>query len=159
MIRMIERGVFPPLPEYTGKRSMIHVNDLVTAALLVAQRPAAAGNTYIVAEPRPYSSREVYEIVMRALGKQPPAWHTPRLVLASAALLGDIGEKIIRRGLPFDSNALSKISRNAVYSAAKIERELGFKPAKSFATSAADLVGRKGRPPNEDSRRPASYSR
>jgi UDP-glucose 4-epimerase len=144
MIRMIERGVFPPLPEYTGKRSMVHVNDLVTAALLVAQRPAAAGNAYIVAEPRAYSSREVYEIVMRALGKKPPAWHTPRLVLASAALVGDIGEKLIRRGLPFDSNALAKISRNAVYSAAKIERELGFKPAKSFATAAAGLVGRKG---------------
>jgi nucleoside-diphosphate-sugar epimerase len=144
MIRMIERGLFPPLPEYTGKRSMIHVNDLVTAALLVAQRPAAAGNTYIVAEPRAYSSREVYEIVVRALGKKPPTWHMPRLVLTSAALVGDIGERITRRGLPFDSNALAKISRNAVYSAAKIERELGFKPVKSFATAAADLVGRKG---------------
>lgn len=142
MIRMIERGAFPPLPEYAGKRSMIHVDDVVTAALLVAQRHEAAGNAYIVAEPRAYSSREIYEIVLRSLGKEPPAWHTPRAVLAAAALVGDIGERLMRRRLPFDSTALSKLSRNAVYSAAKIERELGFKPAKSFATAAADLVGR-----------------
>jgi nucleoside-diphosphate-sugar epimerase len=142
MIRMIARGVFPPLPEYAGKRSMIHVDDAVTAALLVAQRPEAAGKAYIIAEPRAYSSREIYEIVLRSLGKEPPAWHMPRAVLASAALAGDIGERLIRRRLPFDSTALSKLSRNAVYSAAKIERELGFKPAKSFATAAADLIGR-----------------
>ena len=141
MIRMIERGAFPPLPEYTGKRSVVHVDDTVSAAILVAEKPEAAGNAYIVAEPRAYSSREIYEIVLRSLGKKPPTWHMPRAVLASAALLGDIGERVMRRKLPFDSTALSKLSRNAVYSAAKIERELGFKPAKSFATAAADLVG------------------
>ena len=141
MIRMIERGAFPPLPEYTGKRSVVHVDDLVSAALLVAERPEAAGETYIVAEPRAYSSREIYEMVLRALGKKPPRWHVPRAVLAAAAFAGDIGERLIHRTLPFDSTALSKLSRNAVYSAAKIERELGFKPVKSFAASAADLVG------------------
>jgi nucleoside-diphosphate-sugar epimerase len=141
MIRMIERGAFPPLPEYTGKRSVVHVDDTVSAAILAAERPEAAGNAYIVAEPRAYSSSEIYEIVVRALGKTPPAWRTPRAVLAAAALAGDVGERLMRRRLPFDSAALSKLSRNAVYSAAKIERELGFKPVKNFATAAADLVG------------------
>ena len=141
MIRMIERGAFPPLPEYAGKRSVVHVDDMVSAAILVAERPDAAGKTYIVAEPRAYSSREIYDMVLRSLGKNPPGWHVPRAVLAAAAFVGDVGEWLIHRTLPFDSTALSKLSRNAVYSAAKIERELGFKPAKSFAAGAADLVG------------------
>ena len=143
MIRMIERRVFPPLPEYAGKRSVVHVEDAVSAAVLVSERPEAAGNTYIVAEPRPYSSREIYEIVLRSLGRQPPAWHMPNALFRAAALAGDIGERLTRRRLPFDSSALSKLSRNAVYSAAKIERELGFKPAKNFATAAPDLVGQR----------------
>ena len=140
MIRAIDRGVFPPLPHYPGKRSLVHVDDVVDAAILVAQRPEAAGKVYIVSEPRAYSSREIYEIVLQSLGRRPPAWRVPRAVLASTALVGDLGERLTRRRLPFDSAALSKLSRPAVYSAAKIERELGFRTAKSFATVAPDLI-------------------
>jgi UDP-glucose 4-epimerase len=140
MIRAIDRGVFPPLPQYPGKRSLVHVDDVVDAAILVAQRPEAAGNVYIVSEPRAYSSREIYEIVLQSLGRRPPAWRVPRAVLATTALVGDLGERLTRRRLPFDSAALSKLSRPAVYSAAKIERELGFRTAKSFATAVPGLI-------------------
>jgi nucleoside-diphosphate-sugar epimerase len=140
MIRAIERGVFPPLPQYPGRRSLVHVDDVVDAANLVAQRPEAAGQVYIVAEPRAYSSREIYEIVLRALGRTPPAWHVPSAVLATAALTGDLGERIARRKLPFDTSALSKLSEPAIYSAAKIERDLGFKTKKRFEKAAAELV-------------------
>ena len=108
--------------------------------MLVAQRPEAAGNVYIVSEPRPYSSREIYEIVLQALGRQAPEWHVPRAVLASSALLGDLGERIARRRLPFDSSALSKLSMPAMYGEGKIERELGFRTRKTFATAAREVV-------------------
>jgi UDP-glucose 4-epimerase len=143
MIRAIDRGVFPPLPQYPGKRSLLHVEDAVQAAVLAAQKPEAAGQVYIVAEPRAYSSREIYEIVLQSLGRRPPRWHVPSAVLESTALVGDIGERLTGRRLPFDSAALSKLSRPAVYSAAKIERELGFRAAKSFATAAPDLVAQR----------------
>jgi UDP-glucose 4-epimerase len=143
MIRAIDRGVFPPLPQYPGKRSLVHVDDVVDAAILAAQKPEAAGQVYIVAEHRPYSSRELYEIVLESLGRRPPRWHVPRALLASGALLGDLGERLTRRRFPFDSAALSRLSRPAVYSAAKIERELGFKTTKSFATAARDLTAQR----------------
>jgi UDP-glucose 4-epimerase len=143
MIGAIERGVFPPLPQYPGKRSLLHVEDAVDAAILVAQRPEAAGKVYIVSEPRPYSSREIYEIILQALGRQAPGWHVPRVVLASSALLGDFGERIARRRLPFDTSALSKLSLPAIYSAGKIERELGFKTKKTFATAAREVVAQR----------------
>ena len=140
MINAIDRGLFPPLPRYAGKRSLVHVEDAVDAAILVAQKPEAAGQVYIVAEPRPYSSREIYEIVLESSGRRPPRWHVPRAVLASTALVGDLGERLTRRRLPFDSAALSRLSRPAIYSPAKIERELGFRATRSFATAARDLV-------------------
>lgn len=140
MIRAIDRGVFPPLPEYAGKRSLIHVEDAARAAILVAERPEAAGKVYIVAEPRAYSSREIYRIILQSLGRRPPRWHVPRAVLASSAVVADFGERVTQRKMPFNSAALSKLSRNAVYSAAKIERELGFRTEQTFATAARDLV-------------------
>ncbi|HVC76768.1 MAG TPA: NAD-dependent epimerase/dehydratase family protein [Candidatus Micrarchaeaceae archaeon] len=143
MIASIDRGVFPPLPHYPGKRSLLHVDDAVDAAILVARRPEAAGKVYIVAEPRPYSSREIYEIVLQALGRKAPGWHVPRSVLASSALLGDLGERIVRRRLPFDSAALSKLSVPAIYSGRRIERELGFRTKKTFATAAREVVAQR----------------
>lgn len=140
MISAIDRGVFPPLPQYPGKRSLLHVDDAVDAAILVAQRLEAAGKVYIVSEPRPYSSREIYEIVLHALGRSAPGWHVPSVVLASSALLGDLGERLTRRRLPFDSAALSKLSAPAIYSARRIERELGFKTKRAFVTAARDVV-------------------
>ena len=143
MIAAIDRGVFPPLPQYPGKRSLLHVEDAADAAILVAQRPEAGGKVYIVAEPRPYSSREIYEIVLQALGRKAPGWHVPRAVLASSALLGDIGERIVRRRLPFDSAALSKLSAPAIFSGKKIERELGYRPKKAFATAAREVIAKR----------------
>jgi nucleoside-diphosphate-sugar epimerase len=143
MIAAIDRGIFPPLPRYAGKRSLVHVDDASDAAILVAERKEAAGQVYIVAEPRAYSSREIYEIVLRALGRRSPAWQVPRAILASAALAGDLGERIMRRKLPFDTDALSKLSRPAVYSPAKIERELGFTTAMSFESAITELVAQR----------------
>lgn len=140
MIRAIERRVFPPLPEYPGKRSLIHVEDAVRAAILVARRVEAAGKVYIVAEPRAYSSREIYEVVLESLGRRPPVWRVPRAVLASTAVVADLSDRLTGRMLPFNSAALFKLSRAAVYSAAKIERELGFRTERSFASAARDLV-------------------
>jgi UDP-glucose 4-epimerase len=143
MIAAIKSGVFPPLPQYPGKRSLVHVEDAADAAILVAQRAEAAGKVYIVSEPRSYSSREIYEIVLQALGRRAPSWHVPQVVLASTALVGDLGERITRRRLPFDSAALGKLSAPALYSAKKIERELGFKTNKTFATAARELVAQR----------------
>jgi nucleoside-diphosphate-sugar epimerase len=143
MIAAISRGMFPPLPQYPGKRSLVHVEDAADAAILVAQRPEAAGKVYIVSEPRPYSSREIYEIVLQALGRQAPGWHVPRVALSTTALVGDLGERITGRRLPFDSATLAKLSAPAIYSAKKIERELGFKTKKTFATAARELVAQR----------------
>ncbi|MHB8688608.1 MAG: NAD-dependent epimerase/dehydratase family protein [Candidatus Dormibacteraceae bacterium] len=141
MIRAIETGWFPPIPDLGGGRSLVHVEDAVAAALLVARSPQAAGKVYIVAEPRPYTSRELYEIILGGLGRRPPTWHLPRIALIAAAYAGDAIEKSTRRRMPFDSEALRKLLQPAHYSAARIERELGFRPTRSFASSVHELTG------------------
>lgn len=140
MIAAIRRGWFPPIPEFGGRRSVVHVDDVVDAALLVAQSPQAAGKVYIVAEPRAYTSRELYEIVLQALGRRPPRWNMPRFALSTAARLGDAGERLTRRRLPFDSEALRKLTQPAVFSGARFERELGFRPKRNLEDSVRELV-------------------
>lgn len=140
MINAIARGWFPPLPDYRSQRSMVHVEDVTDAAILVSRQPEAAGKIYILAEPRAYSSREIYDIVMHSLGRKLPQWHVPHAALAALAMTGDAGRWLTKRQFPFDSDGLRRLSRPARYSAARINRELGFQTSRAFIESAQQLL-------------------
>ena len=140
MIKAIKRGIYPPLPDFGDRRSMVHVDDVVDAALLVAGAPRAAGKVYFVAEPRAYSSRELYELVLRSLGRRIPKWRVPSGLLAALANVGDLSSRAARKRMPFDRQALDKLSQSAWYSADRIAQDLGFRTSRSFESAIAQLV-------------------
>lgn len=80
MLSGIEKGWFPPLPETRNRRSMIHVDDLVRALLLVAADDRANGEIFIATDGEPHSSREIYEAMCSVLGKPVPQWNVPKFL-------------------------------------------------------------------------------
>ena len=140
MIKAIRFGLFPPLPEMNNNRSMVHVDDVVSAALLAAEKPEAAGQIYIVTDGCAYSTRQIYDEIRSALGRSPIRWSIPAGLLNGAANVGDaIGELIGRRFI-FDSAVLQKLMGSAWYSSDKIERELGFKPKYTLHQALPDII-------------------
>ena len=135
MIEAIDRGVFPPLPELGNRRSMVHVEDVARAAVLAAETPAANGQCYIVTDGRTYSTRELYMMICKGLGREIPAWHAPVWVLKALAVAGDAIGKVLGKRFMFDSDALEKLTGSAWYSSEKISRELGYKPVRRFEES------------------------
>ena len=70
--------------------SIVHVADVVAALLLAAERPAAAGRTYFVANDVPTSWSELYAEMARAAGVKPSIeLQIPRQAIALAGLAGD----------------------------------------------------------------------
>ena len=140
MIEAVAKGRFPPLPEVGNKRSMVHVEDVVQAALLAAEKPAAVGQTYIVTDGQACSTRQMYEWICEALDKPEPAWTMPIGLLKVLAKVGDgIGGVRGRRFL-FDSDALDKLINSACFSSEKIQRELGFRPAWDLRSALPEIV-------------------
>lgn len=116
MARGIRAGWFPPLPETGNKRSLVHVEDVVSVMRLVAEAPSANGRTYIVADPRAYSGREIYDAIRAVLRAPTLRWSVPAGVLRAAGHLnGRLGEIVER------------LIGSACYSPARIERELGWR--------------------------------
>lgn len=140
MIRMIDRGLFPPLPNLKNRRSMVHVSDVVDAAVLAATHPAANGQCYIVTDGQPYPTRELYEMICRGLGKPIPRWHVPLGVLKGLARVGDAIGRLRGRRFVFDSNAFEKLTGNAWYSSEKITHELGFRPKVTFEDALPEMI-------------------
>jgi UDP-glucose 4-epimerase len=87
MMAGIDKGWFPPLPETGNRRSMIHVDDLVQALMLVATNEYANGEIFIATGSKPYSSREIYEAMCFVLGKPIPKWSIPKFLFKIAAVV------------------------------------------------------------------------
>lgn len=120
MLTAIEKGWFPPLPETGNRRSMIHVDDLVQAILLVSEDVRADGEIFIATDGVPHSSREIYESMCHALGKVAPSWSIPKVFF-------DIAAKIH----PLLRHKIEKLLGDESYSSEKLQ-SLGFKAKRSL---------------------------
>lgn len=131
-IEVVRRGWLPPLPETGNRRSLVHVDDVVQAAFLAAMHPAARYQTYLVTDGRPYSGRELYLTIRRALGYSVPRWAVPAGVLYGMTTLADSARGLAgRRDRPARA-ALDKLLGWACYDSTRIEQELGYRPDWTF---------------------------
>ena len=120
MIQGIKKGWFPPLPETGNRRSMIHVDDVVRALLLLASNKKANGKIFIATDGRAYSSRNIYEIMCSVLGKNIPNWSIPYFLFSTVALINyDLRYKI------------GKLLGDECYSSKKLQ-SLGFRAQKQL---------------------------
>ena len=140
MIEAIARGRFPPMADLGNRRSMVHVEDVVQAALLAAEQAKAAGQTYIVTNGRAYSTRQMYEWICEALNRPVPNLVVPHAVLKLLAKTGDAIGRLRGRRFIFDSDALEKLTGSAWYSSEKIQRDLGFQPERDLRGSLPEIV-------------------
>lgn len=139
MGRLVQRGIFPPLPETDNHRSLVHVADVLSAMRRVADDARANGRTYIVASQEAPSGRELFDALRVAQGMSRCTWALPESVLRLAALVGDGLEAVTRRRLPLDSEALARLLGSAWYSPARIERELGWRAQVSLAEGLREM--------------------
>ncbi len=116
----IEKGWFPSLPKVVNRRSMVHVDDLVKAILLVAKDDRANGEIFIVTDGTPHSSREIYEIMCKLLGRSIPKWYVPKFIFNFSAFFSlSIRQKV------------NKLFEDDYYSSEKIQ-SIGFRPERSL---------------------------
>jgi nucleoside-diphosphate-sugar epimerase len=120
MMNGIKKGWFPPLPETGNRRSMVHVDDVVRALLLLASDQQSNGETFIVTDGRTYSSRDIYKIMSSTLGKRIPRWTVPLFLFNVIALIN-----------PHLRYRIDKLLGDEYYSSNKIQ-SIGFKAKKTL---------------------------
>lgn len=145
MIDAVRAGRFPPVPEVGNRRSMVHVDDVVSAAMMAAIEPAASGRVFIVTDGQPISTREMYVWICSALDKPVQRWTAPVSLLRGLSKVGDAVGKIRGRRWVFDSDAFDKLFGSAVYDSTAIEKTLGFKPQWTLQTALPHLIEQESR--------------
>ena len=139
LIWAIDHHLFPPFPDIPNRRSLVHVSNVVEAALLAALQ-APKSPCYIVTDRRPYSTRELYTMICRALGRQIPHWQFPLRALMILGALGDLVGLATRRRFLIDTASLGKLIGSAWYSSQRISRELGYDPVINLESALPELI-------------------
>ncbi len=131
--QMIRDGKAPIVGSGENLRSMGYVDNLCQGLLLVAGTECANGQTYWIADKRPYSMNEIVDTIERLLENEfgqkcvhkrvrLPGFASSFAFLADSFLqrLGVYHQKI---------HVLSEMNKSIACSTAKAEKELGYQPA------------------------------
>jgi nucleoside-diphosphate-sugar epimerase len=128
LIDAVRRGRYFIAGDGANVKSMVAVENVVDAAMLVATDERARGEIYIVCDERAYTQREIAGTIAEALGRSRQFFHLPRRAAMALGCIADTIAGLTGRNLPISADRIRKLSSNNRYSSAKIEHELGFKP-------------------------------
>ena len=140
MIAAIDRGKFPPLPPVQAVRSMLHVKNFVLAVRAVLQSARFLKPMYVVTDAKPYAITEVYDLLRKGLGRQPPFTRVPLWALTAGGQCGDIVQAFLRKPVPFSSATLEKLIGQAWYSPEAFIRDTGYQARYVFEDAVPELI-------------------
>jgi nucleoside-diphosphate-sugar epimerase len=124
--KMIQKG--NPIVFGNGQnlRSMSYVDNTCQALLLAAEKPAAAGKTYWVADRRPYAMLEIYETVADLLNVALKPRYVPGFLSDACETL----DRTLQACNLYEMNfhVAGEMNKNIACSVEKAGRELGYDP-------------------------------
>jgi nucleoside-diphosphate-sugar epimerase len=130
---MVRDGKAPIVGDGTNLRSMSYLDNLCQGLLLASRAPHANGQTYWIADRRPYSMNEIVDTIERLLETefgQRCAHRRMRLPGFASEIAGAVDFSLQSLGLYHQKiHVLSEMNKTIACSVARAERELGYRPA------------------------------
>lgn len=140
---MIKNGRFPVLGDGTQRRSMAYVDNICLGLVLAAESPRANGETYWIADERPYSLNEIVATVSEVLESfgfrcAPAPLRLPAVIGETARVVDGMLQAV---GLYHQKiHVLGEMHQSIACSIAKAQAELGYAPAVALRDGMAASV-------------------
>lgn len=149
LLRLIRKGVLPPLPHVDNAFSMIGVEDLCAALILVAQqahpntdtiKASTAAPVYVLSDGESYQIKQVEKAMREAFGKVQPAWATPRQLFFAAALMQEIAGRLLPLKNSPGLRSYRALTRNYRADSGASLAQLGYNPRSTFFNTLPQIV-------------------
>lgn len=128
LIESIEKRQFRIIGNGLNLKSLVYVENIVDAAICVANNQGANSELYIVSDSEPYSLNKIAQTIASELRVQLSKIHIPQWLAYFVGFCFDILERTFSIKPPLSRESVKKLTVNMVYSSEKIKRDLGFKP-------------------------------
>jgi len=140
MIDAVARRRFLVVGKGENTRSMVYVENVIDAAIAVAYREEADGETFIVTDGREYSVLVLYQTISKYLGIRPLPLRIPMIIARPAGRVLDLAGSVAGINLPINSQVIKRLTASQVFSSKKIEALLGFSPRYDLSEGMAETV-------------------
>jgi nucleoside-diphosphate-sugar epimerase len=127
LVEKLSRGTFVPIGRGTNRKTVVHEEDVASAAHLAALHPRAGGRIYNVSDGAFHPVSEVLAAICAASGRRPPRFFIPGTLALTAASAGDGMMSLIGLRRNYTA-AVKKLVEDTAVRAERIQRELGFVP-------------------------------
>jgi nucleoside-diphosphate-sugar epimerase len=142
MLRAAARGWIVTIGDGSARRSLVSRDAVAHAVRTILRSPPRPGfRVYIVADEQPYTVLEMQEALGRAFGRRPRRVRLPLGLAHALASIGDAGQRLWRRPLPWSGEVLARLTEEARYSAAAFRRDYGWHAPATLAEAAPAIVG------------------
>ncbi|MEO5821429.1 MAG: NAD-dependent epimerase/dehydratase family protein [Vicinamibacteraceae bacterium] len=127
LLGAMARGRFVSIGPGHNRRSLVADEDAARAFELAARHPAAAGQTFNVADGPAHTVEEILAAMSAAVGRPQPRWHLPKGLARVVAAAGDIAGSAVGRR-PGLRPSVEKYLEESAVDASRICDVLGFQP-------------------------------
>jgi nucleoside-diphosphate-sugar epimerase len=139
LVYWLQRGWFVPVGRGENRRTLVHYNDVVGAAMLAAEHPLSVGRIFNVTDGSIHTFREIVGEISRALQRGAPRWYIPEGVARFAARTADVVLKSLGRRTMVEP-MLVKLTEDMAVDGQRIGHELGFRAKYDLRTGWAETV-------------------
>lgn len=141
LLRLLDRGLMPPLPRFSSPFSLIGVQDLCQAVRRATDCPVGtSAPVYVLSDGQAYDIKAIEQAMRTVLGKVQPAWATPKAVF----YLGALALEILARVLPLNNSpglrSYRALARNYTVDSTASQRDLGYNPRLTFYQALPAIV-------------------
>jgi nucleoside-diphosphate-sugar epimerase len=128
MYKWVFRGVFPFFGNGKVFYHPVYVENFVDAHELAAEKPAAKGQTYIIADSKYYYIKDIVAMIAEVMGKKCKFLHLPFAPLYAAAAVVEFLYKPLPWDPPIFRRRADWFRQNRAFKIDKARRELGYEP-------------------------------
>lgn len=127
LLYLLYRNHLPAIPgEGRNRIHMVHVKDVVNAAIFLAEHPDTAGREYNLSDDTPIPIEDMISCSAAILGVRPPTLHLPKLAFKAIIPLFEIPALVEGRRPVINHVIIDMFFNDMAYDSSKI-RALGYK--------------------------------
>ena len=145
LLEALRRRRFAFVGDGLNRRTLVHVQDVCSAAILAATHPAAPGNIYNVTDGSVHSLEQIVQAMCITLNRNPPRLRLPaNVVRRLAGIIEAAAHCLLRKRVPVRA-AVAKLTEDTAVSGTRIIDELGWQPQYDLFRGWCDTIRGTGR--------------
>lgn len=132
LLKALGKGLPMMIGDGRNRRTLVHVEDVARAAMLVAERDDAIGKVYNVTDGGIHSFDDVARAMQRAMGKKERMIYLPASPVRAGLSGVEKALGLVGIRSPIGPSLVDKLTEDMAADGSRLQRELGFQPKYSL---------------------------